>query len=207
MTARSMRRRLPADIPSPSSGVLEIGPLSIHAYGLMIALGVVAAVWLAGRRLEAKGVGTRDDMSAIALWAVPAGVIGAAAVPRDHRLGAVRGRPRRASRRSGRAASASPAASSPASSSGCGAAQAARHRPGCARRLRSAGASRSRRRSAGGATTSTRSCSASRPTCRGRCEVSDDQGCAGGLRRRARRSTRRSSTSRCGTWRSSACCC
>jgi prolipoprotein diacylglyceryl transferase len=66
-----------ADIPSPSSGVLEIGPLSIHAYGLMIALGVVAAVWLAGRRLEEKRVGTREDMSAVAIWAVPAGVIGA----------------------------------------------------------------------------------------------------------------------------------
>jgi prolipoprotein diacylglyceryl transferase len=64
-------------IPSPSSGVLEIGPLSIHAYGLMIALGVVAGVWLTGRRMEAKGVGTREDMSAIALWCVPAGIIGA----------------------------------------------------------------------------------------------------------------------------------
>ena len=32
-----------AEIPSPSSGTIEIGPLSIHAYGLMIALGVVAA--------------------------------------------------------------------------------------------------------------------------------------------------------------------
>jgi prolipoprotein diacylglyceryl transferase len=64
-------------IPSPSSGVLEIGPLSIHAYGLMIALGVVAGVWLSGRRLEERHVGTRDDMSAIAVWAVIAGVIGA----------------------------------------------------------------------------------------------------------------------------------
>ena len=36
-----------SSIPSPSSGTLDIGPLSIHAYGLMIALGVVAAVWLA----------------------------------------------------------------------------------------------------------------------------------------------------------------
>ena len=34
-----------ASIPSPSSGALTIGPLSIHAYGLMIALGVIAAVW------------------------------------------------------------------------------------------------------------------------------------------------------------------
>lgn len=66
-----------AAIPSPSSGVLKIGPLDLRAYGLMIALGVVAAVWLFGRRLEAAGIGTRDDASAIALWAVPAGIVGA----------------------------------------------------------------------------------------------------------------------------------
>ena len=68
---------LPADIPSPSSGTLTIGPLSLNAYGLMIALGVIAAVWLFGRRLEQKGIGTRDDANAIAIWAVLAGVIGA----------------------------------------------------------------------------------------------------------------------------------
>ena len=66
-----------ASIPSPSDGVLHLGPVNIHAYGLMIALGVVAGVWLSGRRLEASGVGTRDDMSTIALWGVLAGVIGA----------------------------------------------------------------------------------------------------------------------------------
>jgi prolipoprotein diacylglyceryl transferase len=65
-----------ASIPSPSSGALTIGPLSIHAYGLMIALGVIAGVWLLGRRLETKGQGTREDASAIAVWAVIAGVIG-----------------------------------------------------------------------------------------------------------------------------------
>ena len=42
----------------------------------MIALGVVAAVWLTGRRLEASGAGTREDASAMAVWAVIAGVIG-----------------------------------------------------------------------------------------------------------------------------------
>jgi prolipoprotein diacylglyceryl transferase len=64
-------------IPSPSFNSIEIGPFSLNMYGLMIALGVVAAVWLFGRRLEERGVGTRDDASAIAIWAVLAGVIGA----------------------------------------------------------------------------------------------------------------------------------
>ena len=66
-----------ASIPSPSSGTLSIGPLRLTAYGLMIALGVVAAVWLAGRRLERSGAGTRDQMSSIAMWAVFGGVVGA----------------------------------------------------------------------------------------------------------------------------------
>ena len=55
----------------------EIGPLSLNAYGLMIALGVVAAVWLFGRRLEERHIGTREDANAIAVWGVVAGVIGA----------------------------------------------------------------------------------------------------------------------------------
>ncbi len=70
-------QRVIASIPSPSSGSIEIGPLSLNAYGLMIALGVVAAVWLCGRRFEERGIGTREDASAIAIWAVLAGVIGA----------------------------------------------------------------------------------------------------------------------------------
>jgi prolipoprotein diacylglyceryl transferase len=43
----------------------------------MIALGAVAATWLVGRRLESRQWGTRDDASSIAIWAVPAGVVGA----------------------------------------------------------------------------------------------------------------------------------
>lgn len=66
-----------ASLPSPSSGSLELGPLRFNAYGLMIALGAIAAVWLVGRRLEARKWGTRDDASSIAIWAVPAGVVGA----------------------------------------------------------------------------------------------------------------------------------
>jgi prolipoprotein diacylglyceryl transferase len=65
-----------AYLPSPSSGVLHIGPVALRAYGLLIALGVFAAVWWASRRWEARG-GDPGDISAIALWAVPAGLIGA----------------------------------------------------------------------------------------------------------------------------------
>lgn len=66
-----------ASIPSPSFNSIDIGPLSLNMYGLMIALGVVAAVWLFGKRLIERGVGTMDDASSIGLWAVLAGVIGA----------------------------------------------------------------------------------------------------------------------------------
>jgi prolipoprotein diacylglyceryl transferase len=51
--------------------------LAIHAYGLMIALGVIVSVWLTGRRLEQAGTGTSDQFNSVAVWAVVAGVIGA----------------------------------------------------------------------------------------------------------------------------------
>ena len=66
-----------ASIPSPSFNTIDIGPLSLNLYGLMIALGVVAAVWLFGRRLEEREIGTSDDASSIAIWAVIAGIVGA----------------------------------------------------------------------------------------------------------------------------------
>jgi prolipoprotein diacylglyceryl transferase len=61
-----------SSIPSPSSN--RIGPFT--AYGLMIAIGVIAAVWLARVRWRQRG-GDPDDITSIALWAVPAGLIGA----------------------------------------------------------------------------------------------------------------------------------
>lgn len=65
-----------ASLPSPSRNVIEIGPLTLRFYGIMIALGVVAAVWLAQRRWEQRG-GDPDDIGRIAVWAVPAGLVGA----------------------------------------------------------------------------------------------------------------------------------
>jgi prolipoprotein diacylglyceryl transferase len=65
-----------ASIPSPSSNGLSIGPLRLRVYGLLIALGVFAAVWLADRRWRARG-GEAGTLSAIAVWGVPGGLIGA----------------------------------------------------------------------------------------------------------------------------------
>ena len=65
-----------ATIPSPSSGSIHLGPLRLNAYGLMIALGVIVAVRIAGKRAERIGQGTTEDISAIAMWAVPAGILG-----------------------------------------------------------------------------------------------------------------------------------
>ncbi len=58
-------------IPSPGAW-----GRSLHLYGIMIAIGVILGFQLAKRRWEARG-GDPEDMYAIALWAVPAGLIGA----------------------------------------------------------------------------------------------------------------------------------
>ena len=68
-----------ASLPSPSAGSLEIFSLRFNAYGLMIALGVVAAVWLFKKRLLERGLGHPDDASTIAMVAVPIGIVGARA--------------------------------------------------------------------------------------------------------------------------------
>ena len=50
-----------ASIPSPPSNVIELGPISLRAYGLMIALGVIAAVLVSQKRWTARG-GDPDDI-------------------------------------------------------------------------------------------------------------------------------------------------
>jgi prolipoprotein diacylglyceryl transferase len=63
-------------IPSPPDNSIDIGPLELRAYGLAIAVGVIVAVLIARRRWEARG-GDPDDIVAIGMWAVPAGLVGA----------------------------------------------------------------------------------------------------------------------------------
>ncbi|MCX7621122.1 MAG: prolipoprotein diacylglyceryl transferase [Acidimicrobiales bacterium] len=65
-----------SSIPSPGSDRLRLGPLNLRMYGLMIALGVLAAVGLGRRRWSERG-GNPDDIVTIAMWAVPAGLVGA----------------------------------------------------------------------------------------------------------------------------------
>ena len=67
-----------ASIPSPGVSSISLGPLYLRAYGLMIALGVIAAVQLANRRWTARG-GDPEQITLIALWAVPAGLVGSRA--------------------------------------------------------------------------------------------------------------------------------
>ncbi len=65
----------PLFIPSPSQGVWHLGPLPIRGYALCIILGVVVAIWMGERRWVARG-GVRGQVSDIAIWAVPFGLVG-----------------------------------------------------------------------------------------------------------------------------------
>ncbi|HSC92909.1 MAG TPA: prolipoprotein diacylglyceryl transferase [Gaiellaceae bacterium] len=65
-----------ASIPSPSGGELELGPISIHAYGLMLLLAIAACVWLTGVRWTRRG-GDWDLVFRVAVWGVAAGIVGA----------------------------------------------------------------------------------------------------------------------------------
>jgi prolipoprotein diacylglyceryl transferase len=66
---------LPAAIPSPSTNVLHVGPFTVHIYGLCYVLAVLAAVAITRRRWAARG-GSQELVYDVALWGVPAGIVG-----------------------------------------------------------------------------------------------------------------------------------
>jgi prolipoprotein diacylglyceryl transferase len=72
---------LVASIPSPSSGEIELGPVQVHAYGLMLLLGIIAATWLTGRRWTGRWAFWRDPRGdlvfRVAMWGVLGGIVGA----------------------------------------------------------------------------------------------------------------------------------
>lgn len=65
-----------ASIPSPSTNGIHLGPIELRFYGLAIAAGVLAAYEITKRRWVRAG-GDPDAIGRIAVWAVPAGLIGA----------------------------------------------------------------------------------------------------------------------------------
>ncbi|MEU1382650.1 MULTISPECIES: prolipoprotein diacylglyceryl transferase [Streptomyces] len=64
-----------AYIPSPSHGVLYLGPVPLRGYAFCIIIGVFVAVWYGNRRWVARG-GRSGTVADIAVWAVPFGLVG-----------------------------------------------------------------------------------------------------------------------------------
>ena len=65
-----------ASIPSPSSGTIDLGPITIHMYGLMLLAGIAACIFITGKRWVARG-GDWDLIFRVAVWGVGAGIVGA----------------------------------------------------------------------------------------------------------------------------------
>jgi prolipoprotein diacylglyceryl transferase len=65
-------------IPSPSSGVIHLGSLTIHLYGLTLLVAILCCVWLTTVRWKRMG-GDSDLVYRVTVWGVAFGVIGARA--------------------------------------------------------------------------------------------------------------------------------
>lgn len=65
-------------IPSPHTGVIHLGPLQLHMYGLTLLVAIIACVWLVGTRWRRLG-GEWDLVTRVAVWGVAFGVVGARA--------------------------------------------------------------------------------------------------------------------------------
>ena len=63
-------------IPSPETGVWEIGPFPLRAYALGIIIGALLAIWIGERRFQARG-GREGVIADVAIWAIPFGIVGA----------------------------------------------------------------------------------------------------------------------------------
>jgi prolipoprotein diacylglyceryl transferase len=64
-----------ASIPSPPSNGVHVGPLFVHAYGLAYVVAIAAAVVIVTRRWGRQG-GDPALVQEVALWGVPAGIVG-----------------------------------------------------------------------------------------------------------------------------------
>lgn len=67
-----------AAIPSPSDPTLNLGPLELHYYGIVIAIGVALAFTITRRRYERYG-GDGEALDRVMVWTVALGFLGARA--------------------------------------------------------------------------------------------------------------------------------
>ena len=67
-----------AAIASPSQNTVELGPLTIHFYGILIALGVVVAIVVSRQRFV-RFDGSAELFEKVAIWSVIIGFLGARA--------------------------------------------------------------------------------------------------------------------------------
>jgi prolipoprotein diacylglyceryl transferase len=65
-----------ASIPSPADNMLEIGPLDIHYYGVLMAIAVLVGVVITLRRYERMG-GDPVILERVLLWVIVLGFLGA----------------------------------------------------------------------------------------------------------------------------------
>ena len=65
-----------AFIPSPHTGTIDLGPLTIHMYGLTLLVAIAACILLTGYRWTRRG-GDWDLVLKVAVWGVAAGIVGA----------------------------------------------------------------------------------------------------------------------------------
>src|SRR5438046_4490237 len=67
-----------ASIPSPHTGTIDLGPVTVHMYGLMLLLAIAGCIWLTGVRWVRRG-GDWDLVLRVAVWGVAFGIVGARA--------------------------------------------------------------------------------------------------------------------------------
>jgi len=62
-------------IPTPSHSAVALGPLTVHFYALCILIGVIAAITIGRKRYVSLG-GNAHEITDLAIFAIPAGIIG-----------------------------------------------------------------------------------------------------------------------------------
>jgi phosphatidylglycerol:prolipoprotein diacylglycerol transferase len=61
---------------SPGAVAFQVGPLVIRWYGILMALSIIVAMWIAHRRAKREGL-PADDIITVGQWAILAGLVGA----------------------------------------------------------------------------------------------------------------------------------